>query len=1189
MDMYELGPFLLDTPKGVLLHGNDPVALGQRAVALLRALIERPGALVLKDALIEAAWRGQAVDDANLAVQIAALRRVLGKAPGGDRWIETMPRRGYRFVGPVVVREENAITATPPQVDVSRGGAPIWHETAERRQVTALSCQLVGSGAGAGGMGLEDLREAIGDFRRCAAEIAVRHGGVIYRELENNLLVLFGYPEAQEHDAERATRVGLELCAAMPCRVGIATGMVIVEPVGGRRGDREIVGEIPNLAARLLASAEQNTVAIDWVTRRLIGNLFRCRDLGALETNTASQPTRRWQVLRESLVASRFEALRGSKLTQLVGRGEEIDLLLRRWARARAGDGQIVLISGEAGIGKSRITVAFEECVKDEPYFRLRYFYSPHHQDSALFPVIDQLCRSAGFARKEPSASKWEKLEALLARAAPPDEDVAFLADLLSLPATERHPLPDLTPQRKKARTLDALVRQLEGLARELPVVMVLEDAHWLDPTSLELLDLSIGRVRSLPVLLIVTFRPEFHPPWIGEPQVTLQAVSRLDRRDVETLVAQIAGSKTLPEQVVSQIVERADGVPLFVEELTKSVLESGVLSEESDRYILSRKVPPWVIPTTLHASLMARLDHSPSLRRVAQVGAAIGREFPYELLRAVSPISEDKLKTSLAKLVSSELVFQRGTPPDAVYRFKHALVQDAAHHSLLRNARQQLHARIAEALETDSPETTESQPELLAQHYVEAGLVEKSVTYWGKAGRRSVARSSLVEGAVQLQKGLDQLALLPDTPERQRQKLEFLSTLGPVLLAIKGFAAPETGQAFARARQLWEQLGFPSEFLHIPYGQSLNHLYRGELELAQQLGQDLLRLSRLSNDPAGLVVGYNAYGLSLLVAGEFGLCRSNTKELLELDDSISYRTLVHQTGIHPQVNSKVGLGIALFCLGFPDQARAQSRAAIVEARGLAHPRTLAGSLSGDAWRHSLAGDNAAVLNERADELVAVATDQGFALWGALGALYRGWAKTERGEVAEGISLIRDGLATYRATGTELWMPYFTALLAKACEIAGHIEEAASLVGEALRIIEKTGERWYAAELYRHKGQLLLRQGYAEAAEELYCKAQQIAREQEAKLWELRAVMSLARLWGEQGRLAEARTLLAPVYGWFTEGFATPDLKAAKMLLASLTELRSEPWLSSATRRSRSRRNRSLRRIPHSDEKSLPE
>jgi predicted ATPase len=513
--------------------------------------------------------------------------------------------------------------------------------------------------------------------------------------------------------------------------------------------------------------------------------------------------------------------------------------------------------------------------------------------------------------------------------------------------------------------------------------------------------------------------------------------------------------------------------------------------------------------------------------------------------------LSEGELQTALTRLVASELVFQRGTPPEAVYIFKHALVQDAAHGSLLRKARQQLHAQIAEALEAHSPEIIESQPELLAQHYAEAGLVEKSIAYWGKAGRRSAARSALTEAAAQFHKGLDQLALLPNNPERQRRELEFCSSLGAVLIAVKGYAAPETGRAYAQARELWEQLGTPSEFLGAPYGQSTYHAQRGEFDRAQRLAEDLLRLSRQRNDAAGLVLGHFSAGRNLMFVGRFASSRSHLEQVLALCDPIPHRSLVHQAGIHPQVGSQAYLGVVLLCLGFPDRALAQSSAAIAEAQRRAHPPSLAVSLSVGTLLFSLVGDDAA-LDERADQLVAVAAEQGFPHWGAAGTIFRGWIKVKNGDVAEGISLLRSGSAAYRATGAELWMPRFIALLASACEIAGQIDEAVRLLDEALQIVERTGERWFAAELNRHKGCLLLRQGRAEAAEELYHEALSIAEEQEAKLWELRAAASLARLRCDQGRRAEARDLLARVYGWFTEGFDTQDLKDAKALLDEL-------------------------------------
>ena len=591
--------------------------------------------------------------------------------------------------------------------------------------------------------------------------------------------------------------------------------------------------------------------------------------------------------------------------------------------------------------------------------------------------------------------------------------------------------------------------------------------------------------------------------------------------------------------------------MPLFVEELTKSTLESGLLREEGDRYVLAGALPAFAIPTTLHGSLLARLDRLAGVRHVAQIGAAIGRQFSYGLLRPVCRLPEDELQAALGRLVASELVSQRGKAPDAVYTFKHALVRDAAHDSLLRDARRQLHAQIAEALEANSSELVESQPELLAQHCAEAELVEKSVAYWSKAAQRSTARSAMAEAAAQFEKGLDQLALLPEDPERQRQELEFCCGLAAALQAVKGAGAPETGHAYAQARELWERLGSPAEFLHIPWGQSRYHIYRGEFGLAQRLADDVLHRGNQRNDSAELVLGHYSAGHNLLIAGRFGSCRFHLEQVLTLYDPIAHRSLVHHAGFHPQNNAQSLLGIVLFCLGYPDQAVTQSSAAIAEARGLAHLPSLALCLANSVRILSLVEDDAA-LNEQTDELVALATERGFPPWGALGMIHHGWVKVKCGDVAEGISLLRSGSAAYRAAGAEIGMPYFLALLARACEIAGQTEEAVTQLDDALQIVDRAGARWFAAELNRLKGQLLLRRGHNEAAEEFYCKALHIAQEQQAKLWELRAAVSLARLRGDHGHRAEARDLLAPVYGWFTEGFDTPDLKEAKALLDEL-------------------------------------
>jgi predicted ATPase len=908
--------------------------------------------------------------------------------------------------------------------------------------------------------------------------------------------------------------------------------------------------------------------------------LFEYRDLGAVEARGFTGTVSAWQVLRPGAVVSRFEALRASSPTPLIGRSEELEFLLRRWQRAKDGEGQVVLLSGEPGIGKSRITAALAERLHEQPHHHLRYFCAPHQQDTALHPVITHLEHAAGFSRDDPPAAKLEKLRRLFgqgrlghlrrrvaahagqrSRNSEQETEVlllavagvrqALIADLLSLPTGSALSEMNLSPQRKKERTLETLLGLLDDLSRKRPVLMVFEDVHWIDPTSRELLDLTIERIRRLPVLLIITFRPEFSEAWGGAAHVSTLLLNRLDTGEGATLAETVAG-KPLPSDVVVNIADRTDGVPLFVEELTRAVLESGLLRDEGDRYALDRPIPSFVIPPSLHALLLARLDRlGPAAKEVAQIGAAIGRDFSYELLAAVAPRNKAELQDALSLLVDARLVFQRGVPPDAFFLFKHALVQDAAYGTLLRGPRRVLHAQIAEALETHSIEILDSQPELLAQHYAEAGLVEKSSVFWGKAGRRSTARSAVAEAAAQFEKALEQLALSPDTPERQRHELEFCVALGAALRAVKGHAATETGRAYARARELWEQLGSSSEFLQVPYGLARYHAHRGEIDLALRLDEDLLRLSRKRSDSAGLVLGHASCGRDLMYGGKFLSSRSHLEEALALYDPISHSSLVHQVGFHTQAQSQTQLGIVLFCLGFPEQALARGNAAVAEARKLGHLPSLADSLVGDTRLLSLIGDHAA-LEKRAEELAAVATEQGFPYWIAAGKTFRGWLKVKNGNVTEGMSLLRNGMAAYRASGQEAWMPHYTTLRAAACEVAGQADEAASLLDEALQIVERTGERWFLAELYRHKGQLLLRQGHSEAAEELYRKALSIAREQQAKMWELGTAVSLARLRRDQGRRSEARDLLAPVYAWFTEGFDTPDLKDAKALLDEL-------------------------------------
>src|SRR5215467_12996587 len=744
----------------------------------------------------EPAFRENEIDWEALPKLTAEDLKDLGVVLGGHR------RRLLEAIAALDTAE-----ASPPATAAAASGAE-----AERRQLTVMFCDLVGSTPLSTRFDPEDLREIVGAYHRCVTDTVGRFGGFVAKYMGDGVLVYFGYPQAHEDDAERAARTGLAVIDAvgrlatqepLNVRIGVATGLVVVGDLigAGAAQERGVVGETPNLAARLQALARPGTLVVADSTRRQIGTLFEIEDLGPQPLAGFGEPQRAWRVVGESGVVSRFEALR-SGTTPLVGRDEELDLLLRRWQQAKLGEGRVVLVSGEPGIGKSRLTAALSQHIETELHTRLRYFCSPHHQDSALYPFIGQLEHAAGFTRGDTNVTKLDKLEALLGDWAEPG-DISLIAEMLSLSGGERFPPLDLSPQRKKERTLAALPRQLQALARRQPVLMIFEDLHWIDPTSRELLDLAVEKITELPVLLVATYRPEFQPPWVGASQVTVIALNRLGRSEGATLVHRLAGNLgALPPDVVDEIVERTDGVPLFVEELTKAVVEAG-----ADRASASISAVPsssLAVPATLHASLLGRLDRlGPAARNVAQVGAAIGRDFSYELLAAAVPLAEPELREALRRLVEAGLVFQRGVSPAAEYLFKHALVQDTAYSTLLRGPRQALHRRIAEALEQRFPDFVETRPEILAHHYGQAATPDKAITYWHRAGKLSVAKSANQEAIGHLTAGLAQLAQLPDTADRTRQELALQRLLGQANFAVRGLAAVETDRAFSRAREL--------------------------------------------------------------------------------------------------------------------------------------------------------------------------------------------------------------------------------------------------------------------------------------------------------------------------------------------------------------------------------------------------
>jgi class 3 adenylate cyclase/tetratricopeptide (TPR) repeat protein len=1028
--------------------------------------------------------------------------------------------------------------------------------SAERRQVTVMFCDLVGSTALSVRMDPEDLREIISGYHKSVAETVRRLGGFVAKYMGDGVLVYFGYPKAHEDDAERAVRVGLALIEVvgklsseepLRVRVGIATGLVVIgDLIGeGEAQERGIVGETPNLAARLQGIAEPNMVVISDSTRKLVGGLFEFADLGPRDLKGLAGPARAWAALRENSVESRFEAFHGAGLTPLVGREEESDLLLRSWSRAKTGDGQVVLLSGEAGIGKSRLTASLLEGLVGEPHARLRYFSSPERTDSALHPIIGQMERVANLTHDDMPQARLDKLDTLLGHTSTSSEHVALFAEMLSLPNDGRYPALELTPQQRRQRTMDALILQIEALTHRSPVLMIFEDAHWTDPTSLELLGRVVDRIPGLRVLLIVTFRPEFEAAWIGHPHVTALTLNRLAQRDVFAMIDRVVGNGMLPASIRQDIIERTDGIPLFVEEMTKALLESG----EALAARVASAIPstPMGVPATLHASLMARLDRLGSAKEIAQIGAVIGREFSYDLLAAVTGLDTTTLGGALDRLGDAGLVFQQGSLPHASFLFKHALVQEAAYATLLRGPRQNLHARIAIALEERFPETVAARSELLAQHYARAGMIEKAVTNWLRAGQQAIERSAMMEALALLRKGLDQVSQLSEGAQRQEHELELQLAFGRALMATRGFAAPEVGEICARTRQLCDQLDRPQS-VPVLFGEWVHHFLRAELHQAREGAKEMLLLGEDQNDIPLKGLGLRTFGMASFCLGDFSGCRDNLDHAVALYHPSQ---LGYYTALSPSDSSvvmRLWHARSLAWLGHLDQARTDMATALAEARLLGHAFTLTHALVEICiaeW--GLCSPESLLVN--AEELLSLAEQ--FTMFEPQGMILRGWCLTALGREDETL-LITRGLAAFRATGSNLWVPFFLTLLADAYGMTGKPEEGLSCLDEAARLIEFTQERCTESEVHRVRGKLLSLLGDMSAAARSFHVGMEIARSQQARLFELRAATGLARIWRDQGKPNEARELLAPVYSWFTEGFDTLDLKEAKALLGEL-------------------------------------
>jgi class 3 adenylate cyclase/predicted ATPase len=1027
---------------------------------------------------------------------------------------------------------------------------------AERRQLTVMFVDLVGSTALAHRLDPEEMGKVLRAYQDAVAGVVARFEGHVAKFMGDGVLAYFGWPKAHEDEGERAVRAGLAIVIAVAeltnpaggplvTRVGIATGLVVVGDLVGKGAAQEqsVVGETPNLAARLQQVAKPGAVMISEPTRRLIGGLFEVQEIAADALKGFPDELRIYYVIGEGQAEDRFEALHGAGLAPLVGRTQELALLLERWERAKDGEGQVVLLTGEPGIGKSRLVRALRENLVDEPYLPLSHYCSPFHQTSALHPVVDLLERAAQFARDDPPPRKLDKLESLLARGtADVNAAAPLMAALLSIPADGRYAPLSIAPQRQKERTLEVMLDQLVGLARREPVLAVYEDVHWADPTTLELLDVVIDRARTLSVLVLVTFRPEFTPHWIGyAAHVTLLSLSRLGRRQGTTMVEHLTGGKTLPTEVLEQIMERTDGVPLFVEELTKAVLELGLLKEDAGGYALARPLPLFAIPSTLQDSLMARLDRLAPIREMAQIGSVIGREFSHELLAAVTMLPTAELKDTMDQLVLTGLVFRRGPPTRLSYIFKHALVQDAAYNSLLISRRQQLHATIAQMLEERFPETAAAEPEVLAHHFGQAGLVEKAVEYHVQAGRRAIAQSAVSEALAHFGSALDRLEGLPRSRERLRTELGIQLALGSSHVAVHGFAARATGDAYRRASELCENLGETRELFPVLYGLCLYHLYGAELREAKVVAERLLDLADTTNDRALLFFAHRATGVSALPAGEFPQARFHLEQALAIYDPGEHRAPAFVYAFDPRVVCLDYLARTLLPLGLPEQALATNVEAIREARHVSHRNSLALPLFFGGVIHQILGNREEV-EARGEELVRISVDAGFRLWQAGSAILCGWSFGEAVDPEAGRLEIQRGMAEWRATGAEYMLPYFLALLAQVELKAECPQSALPMLEEALIRVERTGERWYEAEIHRLEGEVLVALDRLADAKTCFVRALEVAAGQQARFWELRAALSLARLSHDP----VARDRLGCLRASFSEGFELPDLKAAR-------------------------------------------
>jgi class 3 adenylate cyclase/predicted ATPase len=1074
-----------------------------------------------------------------------------------------------------------AETAERPAAGVRPAPAPRAEVGAERRQLTTMFCDMVDSTALSAQFDPEDVRDMIASFRETCVRVVKHYEGFAARFVGDGILVYFGYPTAHEDDAERAVRAGLEivrvlstaraieprgaLSHAPAVRIGIATGLVVVgDLIGQGTEERDsAVGETVNLAARLQGLAPPNGVVISSSTQSLLKGKFDYRNLGVHALKGISEKSQAWHVVRPSRVETRFAAAMGTRLTPLVNREEEISLLLGRWQQAKEGDGQVVVKFGEPGIGKSRIVQEIFERIAGDRHGHVSFQCSPYYTSTAFYPFIEQLKFSLGLDRDDVSTLSLSSLEAAVAAASGDVEQVTPLfAALLSVPTGERYAPLVLSPQQQKDATVAALVNHLLGQARDQPLVIAFEDLHWIDPTSREVIDLLVDKVQNRPILAIITARSEFQPSWNAHSHITTLVLNRLSRPLRTTLVERVAG-RELPKEVVEEIIVKTDGVPLFLEELTKTVLESNLLTERHGRYVLSGQWRQLAIPATLTDSLMARLDRMGPFKRIAQVGATIGREFSYETLHAVADTQTEQIEAALDHLEEAGLIVRRGHPPDALYSFKHVMIQNAAHASLLHSERRKLHSRIAQVLSEMYPEKMGREPELLAHHLTESGQSEPAASFWLKAGKQAAKAGANLEAIGHLHRGLSVVQANSRMQGADEMELELRVALGNALIAAKGYGVQEVEENYNRALELGQQLDDEEKTFAATRGLWVCHFIRADLTRAHDLSVELLKFAkrerlnekaRPAQQTGYLIEAHRAIAMTMLYRGRFVASQHHLHRCINLYSPDLHGDLMERHGTDPGVVSLSYLGYLLWFLGRPDAARQHCEQAIANAEKIRHSFTLNFALVFGAYLCQHLRDVEGT-RDHANRAMIIASEHNFLHWKQQAAILRGWALTQLGEVEEGLSQMRVGLDEYEAMDSWLAGCWFRCLLAEAYAKAGLREAALRALDGALATARRTGDHSYLAEVYRLQGEITLAESSAASvhdAEDLFALSLDTARKQGALSWELRTAVSLARLWQSAGRSEQAAELLMPIVGKFSEGFLTPDLKQAIQLVKEL-------------------------------------